>query len=149
MSYPSEQEYHRILEQTTGAGEACVEPISSAEEILALRDIVRSVAVSDQVRTYVIRLVLATQPGSELAPSVVSNSVLLGSSPRGAQGLMLMGKVRALLDGRFAVSCQDIRDVAPAVLRHRLLLSFEGHARRVDPDDLVQAVIDAVSELSE
>jgi len=113
-----------------------------------MRRIVRSVAVTDQVRSYAIRLVMATQPGSPHAPAAVNNAVALGSSPRGAQGLLLMGKVRALIGGRFAVSCQDIRDVALPVLRHRILLSFEGQSERVRPDDLITAVIGSVSELS-
>jgi MoxR-like ATPase len=148
VGYPTEQEYHEILDRTTGVELPRVEPVSTAEEVVALRRVVRSVPVAPQVRGYAIRLVMATQPDSPYAPSVVKRAVLLGSSPRGAQGLLLLGKVRALLGGRFAVSCQDIRDVALPVLRHRVLLSYEGHAERVRPDDLVRAVLDAVPELS-
>ena len=104
--------------------------------------------VTEQVRAYAIRLVMATQPGSAHAPAAISRAVALGSSPRGAQGLMLMGKVRALMGGRFAVSCEDVRAVALPVLRHRLLLNFEAQADRVHPDDLVRAAVSSVSELS-
>ncbi len=148
VGYPQEREYHDILQRTTELEQPKVEPVSTGEEILAMRRIVRSVAVTDQVRSYAIRLVMATQPGSPHAPAAVNNAVALGSSPRGAQGLLLMGKVRALIGGRFAVSCQDIRDVALPVLRHRILLSFEGQSERVRPDDLITAVIGSVSELS-
>jgi len=148
VGYPQEREYHDILQRTTELEQPKVEPVSTGEEILAMRRIVRSVAVTDQVRSYAIRLVMATQPGSPHAPAAVNNAVALGSSPRGAQGLLLLGKVRALIGGRFAVSCQDIRDVALPVLRHRILLSFEGQSERVRPDDLITAVIGSVSELS-
>jgi len=148
VGYPTERDYHDILERTTGTATPTIEPVSSGEEILAMRRIVRSVAVSEQVSGYAIRLVMATQPGSPHAPAAVNNAVALGSSPRGAQGLLLMGKVRALLGGRYAVSCQDIRDVALPVLRHRILLSFEGQSERVNPDDLVRAAIGSVSELT-
>jgi len=148
VGYPRERDYHDILERTTGVDEATIEAVSSGEEIMAIRRIVRSVPVTEQVRGYAIRLVMATQPGSPYAPAIMKSSVALGSSPRGAQGLLLMGKVRALLGGRFAVSCQDIRDVALPVLRHRVLLSFEGQAERVNPDDLIEAAISSVGELS-
>ncbi len=148
VDYPQEREYHEILQRTTDVRRPVIEAVSSGQEILEMRRIALSVAVSEQVRSYAIRLVMATQPGSPHAPAVVNRAVSLGSSPRGAQGLLLMGKVRALLDGRYGVSCQDIRDVALPVLRHRVLLSFEGHSDRTRPDDLVQAVVNSVSELS-
>jgi len=148
VGYPKEREYHDILERTTGSKAPTVEPVSTGEEILAMRRIVRAVPVIEQVRGYAIRLVMATQPGSPHAPAAINNAVMLGASPRGAQALMLLGKVRALLGGRFAVSCEDIRDVALPVLRHRVLLSFEGQSERVDPDDLIKAAITSVGELS-
>jgi len=148
VGYPQEQEYHEILRRTTGTQTAAVHAVSDAEEVNAMRHLVRSVPVSDQVRTYAIRLVMATQPGSPLAPAAVHQAVALGSSPRGAQALMLLGKVKALLGGRYAVSCEDVRAAALPVLRHRILLSFEGHSQRVNPDDLVRAAIDAVGELT-
>ena len=148
VGYPQEREYHDILQRTTESSIPTIEPVSSGEEIVAMRRIARSVVVSDQVRGYAIRLIMATQPGSAHAPAAINRAVALGSSPRGAQGLMLMGKVRALLGGRFAVSCQDIRDVALPVLRHRVLLSFEGQSDRVNSDDLIKAVLGSVGELS-
>jgi MoxR-like ATPase len=148
VGYPREGEYHDILTRTTGVAMPTVEPVSSAEEILAMRRIARSVEVSDQVRSYAIRLMMATQPGSPYAPRAVNDAVALGSSPRGAQGLLLIGKVRSLVGGRFAVSCQDVREAALPVLRHRVLLSFEGQSDHVNPDDLVEAAISSVSELS-
>jgi MoxR-like ATPase len=149
VGYPQESEYHEILQRTTESEMPTVQPVSTGEEVLAMRRIAREVAVSEQVRRYAIRLVMATQPGSPHAPRAINNAVALGSSPRGAQGLLLMGKVRALIGGRFAVSCQDVRDVALPVLRHRIMLSFEGHSDGVDIDDLVRGVVSSVGELSE
>ncbi len=148
VDYPAEREYHDILLRTTGTDLPTVEPVSTGDEILSMRRIVRSVEVTEQVRAYAIRLVMATQPGSPHAPAAISRAVALGSSPRGAQGLMLMGKARALMGGRYAVSCEDVRAVALPVLRHRLLLNFEAQADRVHPDDLVRAAVSSVSELS-
>jgi MoxR-like ATPase len=148
VGYPQERDYHDILNRTTGAQNPTIEAVSTGDEIVAMRRIVRNVAVSDQVCGYAIRLVMATQPGSAHAPAAINRAVALGSSPRGAQGLLLMAKVRALLGGRFAASCQDIRDVAVPVLRHRMLLNFEGQSERIQADDLVKAAIGSVSELS-
>jgi MoxR-like ATPase len=148
VDYPSEREYHEILGRTTGLVAPTVEPVSTGDEILAMRRIVRAVEVTEQVRSYAIRIVMATQPGSPHAPAAVNQAVMLGSSPRGAQGLLLLGKVQALRQGRFAVSCEDIRIVALPVLRHRVLLNFEAQADRVNPDELIRAAISSVSELS-
>jgi len=141
VNYPSEDEYLIILSRTTGTDVSVIEPVSSGPEIMAMREIVRSVPVSEQVQRYAARMVMATQPGSSYATDGVNRAVALGASPRGVQGLILMGKVRALIDGRFAVSCQDIRDVAVPVLRHRVMLSFEGISARVHTDDLIQEIV--------
>jgi MoxR-like ATPase len=148
VGYPDERDYHRILQQTTNGDAPVARAVSSGEEILALRRIVRNVVVTEQVRGYAIRLVMGTQPGSPYASPAVNKSVALGSSPRGAQALLLLGKVRALLDHRFAVSCQDIRDVALPVLRHRILLNYEGQSRRASTDELIVELTAAISELS-
>ena len=144
VDYPAESEYHEILDRTTTDTEVKVEPVSNAEEILALRHTVRAVPVPQHVQEHAVRLVIATQPRSAYAPATVTDNVVLGASPRGAQSLLLCGKVRALLDGRFAVSADDVRAVAHPVLRHRILLGFQGQAAGVRPDDVVDAVLEHV-----
>jgi MoxR-like ATPase len=144
VRYPKEAEYHEILERTTGSKLPEVTKVSSGEEILAMRAIVRSVPVPEMVRSYAVRLVMGTQPGSAYAPQLVNDNVLLGSSPRGAQGLLLAGKVKALLAGRFAVSTDDVRAIALPVLRHRVLVNFQGQAEGVTADRVVKAVVDHV-----
>jgi len=149
VNYPSEEEYLSILGRTTSLHQSTVEPVSCGSEIMQMREIARTVPVSEQVQRYAVRLAMATQPGSEYATESINRSVALGSSPRGVQSLILLGKVRALVGGRFAVSCQDIRDVAAPALRHRIMLSFEGVSARVDPDELIREILASLKELSD
>jgi len=144
VGYPTEEQYHEILARTTESAEVQVQPVSSGQEIRGLGAVVREVPVPEHVRSYAVRLVMATQPGSPYAPGLVEDYVSLGSSPRGAQSLMLAGKVQALLDRRFAVSCDDIAKVALPVLRHRVLTSFRAQSDRVTADQVVQAVLEGV-----
>ena len=144
VGYPTEQEYHETLNRTTETSEVSVQPVSNGQQIRELRAVVREVPVPEHVRSYAVRLVMATQPGSPYAPSIVQDYVSLGASPRGAQSLMLAGKVQALLDGRFAVSCDDVAKIALPVLRHRVLTSFRAQSDRVTTDDVVGAVLEAV-----
>ncbi|MFG0319888.1 MAG: AAA family ATPase [Planctomycetota bacterium JB042] len=144
VGYPGEGEVHAILDRTTGTDEAAVAKVASGEDVLALRKTVRAVPVPRRAQEHAVRLVLATQPGNDHAPPVVNDDVLLGASPRGAQGLLLAGKVRALRAGRFAVSTDDVRAAAPDVLRHRVLVNFRGQSEGVTADRIVAAVLDHV-----
>jgi len=145
VGYPTESEYHDILDRTTGNEEVALEAVSDANEILELRKIVRAVPVPETTKTHAVRLVMGTQPGGEWSPELVNENVALGSSPRGAQALLLAGKVQALRAGRFSVSCEDVRAVALAVLRHRIILNFQGQSEGLTADDIVQAVLKHVS----
>jgi len=144
VAYPAEAEYHEILDRTTTDDDIEIEAVSTGEEIRALRHVVRAVPVPSHVQSLAVRLVMATQPGSEYAPALANDNVVLGSSPRGAQGLLLGGKVQALLDGRFSVNADDIRKIAHAVLRHRVMIGYAGQADGVTPDQVVDAVLAAV-----
>jgi MoxR-like ATPase len=146
VGYPAESEYHEILNRTTSNEEIHVKKVSTGAEIIKLRGVVRSVPVPEHVQGYAIRLVMATQPGSAYAPAMVNEFVSLGSSPRGAQSLLLGGKVRALLAGRFAVSCDDVRDVAVAALRHRVMVNFHGIAEGITADHLIKKVLAEVKQ---
>jgi len=123
-----------------------IEPVTNAAEIVRLRHIVRAVPVPAHAQQYAIQVVMGTQPGSPYAPKKVNEYVALGSSPRGAQSLLLAAKVRALVNGRFAVSIDDIKHLALPVLRHRLLINFHGQSDRVTDADIVAAVLAAVRE---
>jgi MoxR-like ATPase len=115
--------------------------VSNAAEINELRNVVRDVPVPAQAKKHAIRLVMGTQPGSDYAPSEVNEYVALGASPRGAQALLLVGKVRALLDGRFSVSTDDIDFAAANVLRHRVMLNFHAMSDNVNADKVIAAVV--------
>lgn len=145
VGYPEIGDYKEILDRTTGTGDAHAETVSNGQEIMELRNVARAVPVPEHVQMDAIKLVVATQPKSELAPAMVNENVALGSSPRGAQGLLLAGKVKALLAGRFAVSSDDLRSAAADVLRHRVIVNFQGQADGITPDHVVNAVLEHVS----
>jgi len=144
VGYPEESEYKDILNRTTGTESAEVAHVSNGDEIMRMREVVRAVPVPEHVQDHAVRLVVGTQPGSAHASELVNENVLLGSSPRGAQGLLLAGKVSALLDGRFAVSSDDINGAARDVLRHRVMINFQGQADGVTPDHVINSVIESV-----
>ncbi len=141
VGYPEEGDYREILRRTTGEQEVELSSVSNAETINAMRSTVRQVPVPEHAEDYAIRLVMGTQPGSAYAPELVNHYVSLGSSPRGAQALLLGAKVKALLAGRFAVATEDIAAVARPVLRHRVLLGFEGLSEGVTTDQVVDEVL--------
>jgi MoxR-like ATPase len=141
VDYPAVSDYRPILERTTGNEEVHASHVSTGEEVMRMREIVRGVPVPDYVQDYAVHLVVATQPKSEFATPLVNQNVLLGSSPRGAQGLLLAGKVQALLARRFAVSTDDIRAVALDVLRHRIIVNFQGQAEGFTPDHIIEDVL--------
>jgi MoxR-like ATPase len=144
VGYPKEDEYGQILSLTTGIKSEELSAVSNGPEVLEMRETVREVPVPEAAQQHAVRLVMATQPDSEYAPELVKQAVALGSSPRGAQALILAAKVNTLLAGRYAVAPEDIRAVAMPCLRHRVLLSFQGQADGVSADQVVQAVLDAM-----
>jgi len=111
--------------------------------ILAAQRLVRDAVVAPHVQQYAARLVLATHPGGQFAPEITGKYVRCGSSPRGAQALVLGAKVRALIDGRFHASINDVQQMALPVLRHRLILNFEAEADRVDAEVIVKKIIES------
>jgi MoxR-like ATPase len=146
VDFPSPQELVEILNRTTGGAEPEVGVVADGVAVLAMRDLARQVPVASPVADYAAQLIVATHPDSDTALDVVRRYVRYGASPRGAQALILGGKVTALLAGRYNVAFEDLRAVAPAALRHRILLNFEGQAEGVRPDDVVAAVLDGVAE---
>lgn len=146
VEYPSAQELVEILNRTTGDAEPQVGVVADGAMVLAMGQLARQVPVASSVADYAARLVIATHPESDTAPEMVRKYVRYGSSPRGAQALILGGKVAALLDSRYNVAFADLRAVAPAALRHRILLNFEGQAEEVSTDGVVGEVVKVVLE---
>ena len=149
VGYPEIEDYEAIVDRTTGNEEPEIKQVSNGEEIMKLRQVVRSVPVPNRAKRYAIHLVVGTQPGSEFAPAAVNENVALGASPRGVQSLLLTSKVKALLAGRFAVSVDDIRAVAHDALRHRVLLNFGGTAKGMTTDTIIDQVLDHVQPPAE
>jgi len=135
-----------ILDRTTGQSTPDASKVLDGPAILELQKLVRGAIVAPHVKEYVARLVLATHPGGEMAAGGANGPtnkyVRCGASPRAAQALMLGGKVKALVEGRYHVGFNDIKSIATMCLRHRLILNFEAEADRVDPDALVKQIMD-------
>jgi MoxR-like ATPase len=149
VKYPTTDEMDGILLRTTGTSRGAVSTVFSGEDVMTARRIVREVPAPKQVRLYAIKIVMATQPDHAAAPEAVRRHVQFGAGPRAAQALLMLAKVRALVQGRFSASCDDVRAVALPVLRHRLVLNFNGLAERVSPDAIVTKVVESVPELSQ
>ncbi|MBP1775811.1 MAG: ATPase, partial [candidate division NC10 bacterium] len=144
VQYPSAEDLAEIIERTTKPVTHPVHKAAAGPEVEDMKGLVREVPLPQPVKEYVSRLILSTRPDVADAPDMVRRFVRYGSSPRGAQALVMGGKVSALTDGRFNVSFDDIRAVAFASLRHRLILSFEGEAEGIDPDRILEDLLDRV-----
>ena len=141
VPYPTEDDLVEVSRRTTSRAMPKCEPVMAVEELSALMKVVREVPIAAHVERFAVRILLATHPGNGEAPDSVRQFVRYGASPRGLQAMVLGGKVRALLDGRFHVAEEDLRAVAKQSLRHRLLLNFEGEAEAVETDGIVEDVI--------
>src|SRR6195256_4707785 len=141
VGYPSAAELSEALSRTTTGARAEVQKVLSAENLLELMKVVRDVPVASHVKDYAVRLVLATHPKTETAAPISSQYLRFGSSPRGGQTLILAGKVRALTQGRFNVSFDDIEAVAAPALRHRLILNFEAEAEAITTAHIIDQIL--------
>ncbi len=148
VNFPGVDELSEILVRTTGAGNATADKVVSGAEILEMRSLVLEVPVASHVNDYISRLVVATHPGKNGAPEIVGKYVRFGASPRGAQALILGAKTHALIDGRYNVSFEDVAAVAPAALRHRILLNFDGLAEGVLQDQIIAELLESLPKLS-
>ena len=144
VGYPSGAELTEVLTRTTEGKKEQVNRVLTKDQIIDLQKLVRQVPVASHVKDYAVRLVLATHPKTETASPISNQYLRFGSSPRGAQTLMLAGKVRALTHGRFNVSFEDIQAVASAALRHRLILNFEAEAEGITTDHIIAQVLQDV-----
>ncbi len=149
VDFPTLDDLMMIVDRTTGSSEHHAGRVMDAGTILEMRSLAREVAIADHVKEYALRAVLATHPESEYATDMTRKYVRYGSSPRGAQALVVGGKVCALLDGRFNVAFDDIKRVAKQSLRHRLILNFEGEAERISTDSIVEDVLSNVGTKEE
>ena len=144
VGYPSAEELTEVLTRTTTGARAQIQKVINREALLELMDLVREVPVASHVKDYAVRLVLATHPRTETASPIATQYLRFGSSPRGGQTLLLAGKVRALTQGRFNVSFDDIEAVTVAALRHRLILNFEAEAEGITTDHIIAQILQDV-----
>ncbi len=141
VGYPSAEELTEVLTRTTGGIQTHVEKVLNRDLLVQLMTMVREVPVASHVKDDAVRLVMATHPRTEAAAPIATQYLRFGSSPRGGQTLLLGGKVRALTQGRFNVSFDDIEAVAPMALRHRLIPNFEAEAEGVTTDHIIAQVL--------
>jgi len=148
IDYPTAKEEHRILSATTGSEEPVITPVAAANDIEAMRHLVRDIPAASNVIEYALRLVRASRPAGAAedgVPPQVRQWVKWGAGPRAGQALVLGAKARALVDGRSVAAPEDVRAVALPVLRHRILVNFQAEADGVDPDQIVSHLLDAIS----
>jgi MoxR-like ATPase len=146
VGYSTREELATILDRTTRGDRPAASKVIDGDTLLQNQALVREVILAAHVQDYAIRLALATHPEGPFAAPATNQYVRWGSSPRGVQTLVLAAKVRALLDGRYNVSFEDLRRVYLPALRHRVLLNFEAQAEGVAPDDVLLKVLDSVPE---
>ena len=144
VRYPSRADLGTIVERTIQKDEVAVEPVLNREEILGLRDVCHTVLVAPHVQEHAIDLVMATQPETSQSHELAKKYVRYGSSPRGAQALVECGRVLALMKGRLHLSVEDIDAMAPAVLRHRIILNFDAHAEGQTAETILSTIISSV-----
>jgi len=144
VDMPDVDEMIEILERTTGKETPAANHAASGADIVQMRTLARTVPIASHVKEYIARLMLATHPGNANASPLVKKYVRYGVSPRGGQALVLGAKVTALMAGRYNVAFEDVHAVAPAALRHRLLLNFDGLAEGVKADDVIKELVGAL-----
>ena len=146
VDYPSKESLHTILDRTTSDERPQLQPVIDKSRVMEMRELVRKVPLARQIQDYAVRVVLATHPENPEATPLSKQFLRYGASPRGLQAIILAAKIRALLEGRYAVSIDDIRHVAPPALRHRLILNFEGEAEGVKADTIIAEILKATKE---
>jgi MoxR-like ATPase len=125
-----------------------VDRVMSGSKVLAFRELIREVPIADHVRALASTIIMATHPLWEHSPEGARRFIRYGASPRGAQALVLGAKVRALTEGRFNVSVDDLRALAAPALRHRIILNFEGEAEGIDTDTLIAQIVESAETIT-
>ncbi|MGI9073555.1 MAG: AAA family ATPase [Bryobacteraceae bacterium] len=145
VTYPSREDLSRIVDVTTKQDEVDVTQVMDRGHIADLKAVCKSVIVAPHVQDYAIEIVMATQPGNSSAPPITNRYIRYGSSPRGAQALIECGRVLALMHGRLHLSLDDVRVVAPAVLRHRIILNFDAHADGENTETILDKILSGIT----
>ena len=141
VPFPSKSELKSIVQRTTGSFADEISAVASGADVIKMRTLAREVPISESVLDYALQIILGTHPDSDRPCENVKRYVRYGSSPRGAQSIITAAKIRALLDGRFNVSKEDLIASAAPVLRHRLILNFEAEADNVSADNIITSAL--------
>jgi MoxR-like ATPase len=145
VNYPSRKELNRIIDLTIQREDTMLETVVDRDSIMNLKSVCRKVLVAPHVQDFAVDLVMATQPATPYAHELANKYIRYGSSPRGAQALVECGRVLALMRGRFQLSVDDVQEVAPSVLRHRIILNFDGHADGQTPETVLPEIIRSIA----
>jgi MoxR-like ATPase len=145
VNYPSRDELNRIVDRTAHREDQHVAPVIDRAEILEARAVSKNILIAPHVQDFAIDLVMATQPGTKYAHEIANKYIRYGSSPRGAQALIECGRVLALMRGRLNLSIDDLQFLAPAILRHRIILNFDAHADGETTDTVLTKILSTVS----
>jgi MoxR-like ATPase len=145
IGYLPEEDEVTVVKMTTSPQDLDLQRLMTADEIIEFQRLVRKVPAADSVTRYAVNLVGTSRPGPN-APDFINRWVTWGGSLRASQFLVLAGKARAILHGRYNVSCDDIRAMAQPVLRHRILLNFQAESEKVDSDQVIKKLVETVPE---
>jgi MoxR-like ATPase len=145
VNYPTREQLNQIVERTIHRDEIDLDTVADRAVILSVRAMCREILVAPHVQDFAVDLVLATQPEDSHAHDLAKKYIRYGSSPRGAQGLVESARVLALMRGRLHVSADDIQDLAPSVLRHRIILNFDAHADGQTTETILREIIRSVA----
>jgi len=146
VQYPDKADLHTIIDRTTADNTPKPKVVIAKDRIMEMRELVRRVPLARQIQDYAVRVVLATHPENQEATPLSKQFMRYGASPRGLQAIILAAKIRALLEGRYAVAIDDVRHVAAPALRHRLILNFEGEAEGIKADNIIAEILKATKE---
>jgi len=146
IQYPSPDQLVEIIDKTTADYQPTLNHAIDTDSILQMKALVREVPIASHVKDYAIRIVLASHPNDKYPIKKTQQYVRFGASPRGVQSMVMAGKVRALLEGRFNAAIEDIKAVAKPALRHRIILNLRGEAEGIDTDDIIEDIVGGVPE---
>lgn len=142
VEFPSLNELKDIMDLTLSNNEVVINKVLEGEEIMRMRKIIKEIKLADPVKEYALKIVLGTHPELEYSNEIVKKYVEAGASPRAAQGIISAAKVRAIMEGRFNVSFEDIKALSKPILRHRIILNFESITEGLKAEDIVDKIIE-------
>lgn len=145
VDYPTKEELKQIVQRTITEEKTSLASVLAGEKVIEIQQLAKQVLVAEDMVEFAVNIIMATHSDYEHAPEIVKSYVRFGSGPRGLQSLIKIAKVRALMEGRYHVSIGDIKHAAIPVLRHRLILNFEGEATGVSTDSIIDQVVEAAS----